>query len=180
MCPLQLYGRARDVCSHVAAVLFTAEANTQVKNRTSSTSLPCAWLPPSFQTVPFVEVADMDFTTPRCKRKASFHEMNEDNVSTDEDDDVSVVAVSSSSSFMACNVKPQESSIARFYRVLLCQYVCHSVLLLLCLRVLPYLCSHHPSHCYLSLLCHHINDQCQTFVLKKHGATVDKMSRTIK
>ena len=41
--------------------------------------------------------------------------MNEDNVSTDEDDDVSVVAVSSSSSFMACNVQPQESSIARFY-----------------------------------------------------------------
>ena len=104
-----------EVCSHVTAVLFTAEANTQVKNRTSSISLPCAWLPPSFQTVPFLEVADMDFTTPRCKRKASFHEMNEDNVSTDEDDDVSVVAVSSSSSFMACNVKPQESSIARFY-----------------------------------------------------------------
>ena len=107
-----------EVCSHVAAVLFTAEANTQVKNHTSSTSLPCAWLLPSFQTVPFVEVADMDFTTPQCKRKASFHEMNEDNVSTDEDDDVSAVAVSSSSSFMACNVKPQESSIARFYRQL--------------------------------------------------------------
>lgn len=34
-----------EVCSHVAAVLFTAEVNTQVKNCTSSTSFPCAWLP---------------------------------------------------------------------------------------------------------------------------------------
>ena len=41
-----------EVCSHVAAVLFTAEANTQIKNCTSSTSLPCSWLPSSFQTVP--------------------------------------------------------------------------------------------------------------------------------
>ena len=61
----------------------------------------------------------MDFTTPRCKRKATFHEMNEDNVSTDEDDnDVSVVAVSSSNSFMASNLRSQESNIARFYRQL--------------------------------------------------------------
>ena len=82
-----------EVCSHVAAVLFTAEANTQIKNRTSSTSLPCSWLPPSFQTVPCVQVSDMDFTTPRCRRKATFYEMNDNDVNTDEDDnDVSTTA----------------------------------------------------------------------------------------
>ena len=53
----------------MAAVLFTAEANTQVKNHTSSTSLPCTWLPPSFQSVPCMQVSDMDFTTPRYKEK---------------------------------------------------------------------------------------------------------------
>ena len=62
----------------MAAVLFTAEANTQVKNHTSSTSLPCTWLPPSFQSVPCMQVSDMDFTTPRYKRKATFHELNDD------------------------------------------------------------------------------------------------------
>ena len=75
-------------------LLQYSEANTQVKNRTSSTSLTCAWLPPSFQTVPFEQVVDMDFTNPRYKRKAILHEMIEDNVSTDEDDnDVSTSVV---------------------------------------------------------------------------------------
>ena len=31
-----------EACSHIAAVLFTAEANTNMK---SCTSLPCSWLP---------------------------------------------------------------------------------------------------------------------------------------
>jgi len=48
----------------MAAVLFIAEANTQINNCTSSTSLPCAWLLPSFQAVPCMQVSDMDFTTP--------------------------------------------------------------------------------------------------------------------
>ena len=108
-----------EVCSHVAALLFTAEANTQVKNRTSSTSLPCAWLPPSFQTVPFAQVADIDFTTPRSKRKATARELNEDNVNTDEDDnDVSANVVAASSSSISSNLKPQESAIAKFFRQL--------------------------------------------------------------
>lgn len=117
-----------EVCSHVATALFTVEANTQVKNHTSSTSLPCAWLQPSFQTVPFAQVADMDFTTPRCKRKTSFHELNEGNVSTDDDDDVSVVAVSSSTC-TASDLKPRDSSIARFYRQLSTQTVGKPVIL---------------------------------------------------
>ena len=34
-----------EACSHVAAVRFAAEANTQTKQQFSSTSLPCSWLP---------------------------------------------------------------------------------------------------------------------------------------
>ena len=58
-------------CSHVAAVHFTAEANTQTKQQFSSTSLPCSWLPTSFQFVNFSKVAEMDFKTPTMKRKLS-------------------------------------------------------------------------------------------------------------
>ena len=56
-----------EICSHVAAVLFTAEANTRTKAGFSSTSLPCSWLPKSFQFVPYVQVKDMDFKTPGLK-----------------------------------------------------------------------------------------------------------------
>ena len=42
-----------EVCSHIAGVLFAAEANTQVKQQQSCTSLPCAWLPPSFRSVEY-------------------------------------------------------------------------------------------------------------------------------
>ena len=58
-----------EACSHVAAVLFTAEANTQTKRQFSSTSLPCSWLPTSFQFVNFSKVAEIDFKTPSMKRK---------------------------------------------------------------------------------------------------------------
>ena len=50
-----------DVCSHVAAILFTIDANTQLKNNTASTSLPCSWLPPTFQHVTYSEFVDIDF-----------------------------------------------------------------------------------------------------------------------
>ena len=57
--------------SHIAAVLFAAEANTQVKQQQSCTSLPCAWLPPSFRSVEYLSVSDIDFRTPKQKRKSS-------------------------------------------------------------------------------------------------------------
>ena len=38
-----------EACSHIAAVLFALEANMQERKSMSSTSLPCSWLPPSFQ-----------------------------------------------------------------------------------------------------------------------------------
>ena len=60
-----------EACSHVAALLFAAEANTQLKSQHSSTSLPCSWLPPSFRSVPFAEESDIDFTSPSLKRKLS-------------------------------------------------------------------------------------------------------------
>lgn len=40
-----------EACSHIAAVLFTAETNTCAKSQFSSTSLPRSWLPPSFQSI---------------------------------------------------------------------------------------------------------------------------------
>ena len=40
-----------EACSHIAAVLFALEANMQARKSMSSTSLPCSWLPPSFQSV---------------------------------------------------------------------------------------------------------------------------------
>ena len=51
---------------------FTAEANTQSKQQFSSTSLPCSWLPTSFQFVNFSKVAEVDFKTPSMKRKFEF------------------------------------------------------------------------------------------------------------
>lgn len=40
-----------EACSHIAALLFT-----RMVNNTSSTTLLCSWLPPSFQSVPYVEL----------------------------------------------------------------------------------------------------------------------------
>lgn len=60
-----------EACSHIASVLFAAEANTQVKQQQSCTSLPCAWLPPSFRSVKYLPVSDIDFRTPKQKRKRS-------------------------------------------------------------------------------------------------------------
>jgi len=55
-----------EACSHVAAILFTADANT-IKAEFSTTSLPCSWLQKLLQFVPYVQVKDMDFRTPNLK-----------------------------------------------------------------------------------------------------------------
>ena len=63
-----------EACSHIAALLFTIEANTNVKKSLSCTSLPCYWLPPTFKNVPFARICDIDFTTPhKKKQKISEH-----------------------------------------------------------------------------------------------------------
>ena len=58
-----------EACSHVAAVLFLLEANSQLKRETSCTSRPCYWLPPAFKTVPFARISDIDFTSAQTKKK---------------------------------------------------------------------------------------------------------------
>ena len=59
-----------EACSHIAALLFLLEANTQYKKNISCTSRLFYWLPPSFKrSVPFARIADINFTSPQTKRK---------------------------------------------------------------------------------------------------------------
>ena len=58
-----------ETCSHIAAVLFTAEGNTRVKSQFSSTSLPCSWLLPSFRSIEYTPISEIDFSTPKHKQK---------------------------------------------------------------------------------------------------------------
>ena len=58
-----------EACSHIAALLFAAEANTSVLKNTSCTSQLCSWLPASNQSVEYAPISDIDFTTPVSKRK---------------------------------------------------------------------------------------------------------------
>ena len=58
----------REACSHIAALLFTVERNTQHQNMTTCTSLPCSWLPSSYHSVNYSEIADIDFATPQLNR----------------------------------------------------------------------------------------------------------------
>ena len=58
-----------EACSHVAALLFVLEANTQVKRRMACTSMPCSWLPPSFRNVPYAQLSDINFSNPHQGRK---------------------------------------------------------------------------------------------------------------
>ena len=56
-----------EACSHVTALLFLLEANTQQKKSLSCISQPCYWLPPTFKNVPFARICDIDFTSPPTK-----------------------------------------------------------------------------------------------------------------
>lgn len=51
-----------EACSHVAGLLFTLEANTKVKLQTACTSLPCSWLPPTFQDVTYEPISNINFS----------------------------------------------------------------------------------------------------------------------
>ena len=55
-----------EVCSHAAALLFTAEINTKMLKNTSCTSLPCMWLP-SMQKVDYLPICEIDLSTPKKK-----------------------------------------------------------------------------------------------------------------
>ena len=69
LCSLHMYGCGGGACSHVAAILFVLEGNTQLKQQFSCTSLPCSWLPATVHNVSFSEMSKIDFTTPWQKRK---------------------------------------------------------------------------------------------------------------
>lgn len=59
-----------EVCAHVGAILFHAEANTQKRKQTSCTSGPCSWLQPAgCKKVEYAPIADINFQSSRRKRK---------------------------------------------------------------------------------------------------------------
>ena len=60
-----------EACSHLAAILFALEANTRIKKSMSCTSLPCAWVPPTFQSVPYSTIAEIDFKQKRTPEEDS-------------------------------------------------------------------------------------------------------------
>lgn len=57
-----------EACSHIGALLFTLDRNTHYQKTTTCTSLPCSWLPPTFQNVSYSELAKISFATPQHKR----------------------------------------------------------------------------------------------------------------
>ena len=57
-----------EACSHIAALLFAAEAHNRLKD-TSCTSRLCAWLSPNMQNVAYAPISDINFTAPATKRR---------------------------------------------------------------------------------------------------------------
>ena len=64
-----VYDRSRVASLHITAFLFTLENNSLHQKMTTGTSLPCSWLPPSCQAVTYSEIAGIEFTTAKLKRK---------------------------------------------------------------------------------------------------------------
>ena len=94
----------RETCSHVVALLFTAEANSPFKQQTSSPSLLCVW----FQYGDlFIRVGEMDFIIPGMKRKLAARQRN----SLNDDDDIDT----STKRELQKILKPTESEITNFY-----------------------------------------------------------------
>lgn len=58
-----------EACSHVAALLFCAEAQVRLDTNVSCTSRPCSWLRPTMRNVNFAPISDIDFTKPKTKRR---------------------------------------------------------------------------------------------------------------
>jgi len=48
----------REACSHIAALLFTAQTNTEQKSQCACTTFPCSWLLPSFS---FADISKIYF-----------------------------------------------------------------------------------------------------------------------
>ena len=56
-----------EACSHIAALLFVAETNTQMMKNTSCTSVPCSWLAPSCSKIEYAPISQIDFMTPQTR-----------------------------------------------------------------------------------------------------------------
>ena len=108
-----------EVCSHVGAILFYAEANQRIK---TCTDLPCSWIMPStVNAIPYKTISEIDFTKPksiirRCKRGA--HVNNDCEMLTDSSE-IEVPEVVSrnraSSTFDPNMVPPQEDDKQSFF-----------------------------------------------------------------
>ncbi len=99
-----------EACSHrIAALLFTLDANSQVKKSMSCTSLPCYWLPSTFKTIPFARICDINFSAPQKKYiKLLDNKQVPSNASSSE----------VTSPVSASDVKPSESELINFYKAL--------------------------------------------------------------
>ena len=95
-----------ETCSHVAALLFTLEANTRFQANTSSTSCLCSWLPPSISNVEYAPVADIDFTGPVKKRKRLLNGDTEKLLGDESSQNIQKVKI------------PSEAEFDNFYRTL--------------------------------------------------------------
>ena len=59
-----------ETCSHIGALLYWVEYQVRKRSEISSTSLTNSWLEPSsVSSVPYLQIADIDFTSPDKKMK---------------------------------------------------------------------------------------------------------------
>ena len=58
-----------EACSHITPSLFTLDGLHYLQLKESFMSLPCSWLPPSLQNVPYSEISEIDFMTPAKQKQ---------------------------------------------------------------------------------------------------------------
>ena len=59
-----------EVCTHIAAILFYLETSSWINGASLCTQQKCQWVIPAFQKeIPYLPVADIDFTSARAKKK---------------------------------------------------------------------------------------------------------------
>ena len=59
-----------EVCTHIAAILFYLETSSRINGASLCTQQKCQWVIPAFQKeIPYLPVADIDFTSARTKKK---------------------------------------------------------------------------------------------------------------
>ena len=66
MCPLHLCCWRWEAFSHITAVLFANEPNTEIVQVISCTSNPCSYSPPSSKIVAYI--SEIEFTTTKLAR----------------------------------------------------------------------------------------------------------------